>query len=101
MWAGSRPAAVRAAFQDGKEPYPSALSTGCKAQGYGQVSLTGTAVAGQQDVLPPVDILTAGQLSDQGFIDRGLSGKVERVQGQTPHPRATDPPPRGIKFPIG
>jgi len=46
---------------NGKEPYPSALSTGCKTQGYSQVGFTGTAVAGQQDVLPPIDILTAGQ----------------------------------------
>ena len=53
---------------------------GGQAQPQGHVGLAGAAVANGDDVLPPLDVLAAGQFHHQGLVHRGDGRKVEGVQ---------------------
>jgi hypothetical protein len=53
------------------------LLAGGKAKSCSEVSFAGPAVTDQQNVLPPFDVLSPQQFSNQGLIDRGLSIEIE------------------------
>ena len=64
----------------GGESHAQPFLTGGKTQPQGYMGLAGTAVAQGDDVLPPVYVLTAGQLQHQGLVQGGKGQEVETVQ---------------------
>jgi hypothetical protein len=63
-----------------REAHAQALLTGCQTKGESDVGLADAGEAQQDDVLPPEDVLRAGQLQNQHLVEAWNSLEVEALQ---------------------
>ena len=83
------------------KPTEKALLAGGQAKPESNVGLAGAAVAQRDDVLAAGDVLRAGQLQDQGLVERRDGGKVEAVQAfDRREPGFLDPALDGSALPV-